>query len=78
MRSLNDYKSKGKLVIENGKCMQTCHVGNNVLPSLHKSFFFNDVLIVPKIAKELVSVAKTIKDNDVTHHFVCFFFSHAM
>lgn len=57
-QQLMEYKGNGKLLIGNGKCMKITKIGATNLPltSNSQSFTLNNILVVPKISKNLVSV----------------------
>ena len=67
MASKNDYKGKEKLVIGNGSKLHISHIGNskNILR-------LNNILHVPHITKNLVSISKFTTDNSVSVEFTHF------
>lgn len=55
----------------NGKGLTISHTGNSFLPSssLHKHLHLNNVLHVPSITENLISVSKLTKDINVYLEF---------
>lgn len=68
----NDYTGDDKLQVGNGKHLSISHVGSSLLPNLS----LPSVFIVLNLTKNLLSVSKLTRDNDVfmefwpTHCFV--------
>ncbi|KAL4563173.1 hypothetical protein LXL04_027209 [Taraxacum kok-saghyz] len=60
-----DYKGDDKLQVGNGNQLSISHVGSSYLPHLK----LPNVLIVPKLTKNLLSVSKLTADNDVYVEF---------
>jgi len=59
----------------NGTGMDIVHVGHSIVSTPDKSFHLNNVLHVPKASKNLCSVNRFVRDNDVfiefhPHHFL--------
>lgn len=68
MASQSDYKGKGKLVVGNGTSFSISHVGSTLLPA-SKPFTLYNILLVPSITKNLISISKFTCDNDVVMEF---------
>ena len=71
LASKNDYNDKEKLVIGNGFKLHISHIGNSKFLSNHsdKSLHLNNILHVPHITKNLVSISKFTTDNSVSIEF---------
>ena len=63
----NDYKGKGKLIIVNGQKLSISHIGATIIDSnaQSKPFHLNNILHVPHITKNLLSISQLTKDNNV-------------
>ena len=71
LASKNDYRGKEKLVIGNGSKLHISHIGNSKFISNHSDKFLrlNNILHVPHITKNLVSISKFTTDNSVSVEF---------
>lgn len=67
----SDCKGKGKLIVGNGSELKISHIGDIFLSSQHsqKSLFLHNILHVPNITKNLISISQFTKDNDVVIEF---------
>ena len=67
----HDYKGKGKIPIGNGSKLKILHIGSsNLMPnSASKSLHLTNILHVPEITKNLISISQFIHDNDVIIEF---------
>ncbi|TXG69253.1 hypothetical protein EZV62_004188 [Acer yangbiense] len=66
----SDYRGDESLMVGNGKQLDISHVGLKSLPSLTKhSIILKQVLHVPEIRKNLLSVSRLVNDNDVFIEF---------
>ena len=65
-----DYKGKGKLTIGNGSQLAIEHVGSSSFHS-HKPLNLHNILHVPEITKNLLSISRFTCDNDVNVEFTC-------
>ena len=65
------YSSTGNVVVGNGQTLDIFSVGHTSFPSRKssKSLHLTNVLHVPQITKNLISVAKFTQDNDVILEF---------
>ena len=68
------FTSISKLVVGNGARLNITHVGSAALKSHnpHNTFLIlklNDILLVPQITKNLISISKPTNDNDVVIEF---------
>ena len=65
------YSSTGNVVLGNGQTLDRSNVGHTSFPSRKssKSLYLTNVLHVPQITKNLISVAKFTQDNDVILEF---------
>ena len=57
----DEYMGDDKLQVGNGNQLSISHVGSSSLPNLH----FPNMLIVPKLTKNLHGISKLIEDNNV-------------
>lgn len=74
----SDYGGTDQLMVGNGTTLPITHLGHSILtPSsvAMKPLHLKHILCVPKIAKNLLSVSKLTRDNDVFVEFYrnCFF-----
>lgn len=53
------FPSSSRVIVGNGSIMQINHIGHASLPPFH----LNNVLIVPNLVKNLISVHKFTADN---------------
>ncbi|KAL4353379.1 hypothetical protein GQ457_06G022380 [Hibiscus cannabinus] len=60
-----DYNGPCKLVVGNGHSLDICKTCHVVIPTRSRSLVINDLLHVPSITKNLISVSKFARDNDV-------------
>ena len=80
MRVSKAFTGISKLVVGNGARLNMTHIGSAALKSHNSNnasltLKLNDVLLVPKITKNLISISKLTKDNDVVIEFtnnLCF------
>lgn len=65
------YSGTSKLVVGNGTTASILHTGTIQVPSLQhsRSVILKDVLHVPDITKNLVSISKFLRDNDAVIEF---------
>uniref|UniRef100_A0A803Q3J9 Integrase catalytic domain-containing protein n=1 Tax=Cannabis sativa TaxID=3483 RepID=A0A803Q3J9_CANSA len=66
-----DYKGKAKVVVGNGASIPILHVGSNSISthSPNKSLLLKDILHVPSITQNLLSISQFTKDNNVVLQF---------
>ncbi|KAI9182401.1 hypothetical protein LWI28_024967 [Acer negundo] len=61
-----EYNGKESLVVGNGEKLNINHVGHAYLPSLNnKNLLLKDILYVPSIEKNLISISQLTSYNDV-------------
>ena len=65
----SECKGKGKLYLGNGNSLTISHVGSSFIPTNTHSLALHNVLHVPKITKNLISVSQFTKDNNVIVEF---------
>ncbi|KAE8693687.1 hypothetical protein F3Y22_tig00110794pilonHSYRG00085 [Hibiscus syriacus] len=65
----SDFNSPGKLLVGNGMPLNVNLVGRSSVYSSSRILLLNDLLHVPQITKNLLSVSKLTKDNDVFLEF---------
>ena len=73
----SEYQGNDKLTVGNGNKLHISHIGYSMLPTYnpHKHIKLHNILCVPDIAKNLISVSKLLHDNDINvefHKSVCF------
>ena len=73
----SEYQGNEKLTVGNGEKLMISHVGNSMLSTSnpHKHIALNDILFVPSITKNLISISRLLHDNDIDIEFkksVCF------
>ncbi|KAL4360589.1 hypothetical protein GQ457_04G012070 [Hibiscus cannabinus] len=64
-----DYAGPGKLTVGNGMRLGISRIGQSSLISSSRTLYLNNVLHVPSITKNLVSVSKLTRDNKVFLEF---------
>lgn len=69
-----DYCGQDQVLVGNDKGLKIHHLDKSIIFSAFKSFFLNQVLHVPHIKKNLLSVYQFTKDNDVYFEFHPSFF----
>ena len=68
------YNGYNHVIVGNGTRLKISHVGDTVLYSPHGKLNLHDVLVVPDIKKNLISVTKLTKDNSCFFEFRSFDF----
>ncbi|KAK9214354.1 hypothetical protein WN944_006343 [Citrus x changshan-huyou] len=63
------YKGNDKRFVGNGQGLHITHVGNASLNTDYGKLKLNNVLVVPKLKKNLLSVGQLIKDNKCSFEF---------
>lgn len=72
-----DYKVKGKLTVDNGQNLKILHVGSKVINShTNTPLYLNNILHVLTISKNLLSIYKFTRDNNVINEIfdICYLF----
>ncbi|KAF3648741.1 hypothetical protein FXO38_18039 [Capsicum annuum] len=64
-----EYMGNDQIHIGNGTGLTISHFGNAILPIVSRPLHLSNVLLVPRITKNLLSVAKFTSDNDVIFEF---------
>lgn len=67
--TLSEYGGPDEIVLGNGKGPLVSHTSNSSIPTFSHSLKLHDVLYVPKLRNNLVSVAKLCKSNRVSVEF---------
>jgi hypothetical protein len=70
----DDYMGSDKIRIGNGKGLSIKHIGTTCLSTPNSQFDLLDVLHVPQISKNLISVQKFTKDTNTFFEFHPFYF----
>ena len=68
------YRGYNHVIVGNGTRLKISHVGDTTLYSPHGKLHLHDVLVVPDIKKNLISVTKLTKDNSCLFEFHSFGF----
>ena len=71
LRDPTDYKGKAKVTVGNGHTLPILHTGYNSIRTLKpsQSLLLKDVLHVPDVTKNLLSISQFTRDNAVTLEF---------
>ena len=69
-----EYVGTSQIHVGNGAVLAITHIGSSSLSSSSKSFTLQNVLHVPHITKNLISVSQFTKDNDCFLNFIQTFF----
>uniref|UniRef100_A0A803PXS9 Integrase catalytic domain-containing protein n=1 Tax=Cannabis sativa TaxID=3483 RepID=A0A803PXS9_CANSA len=67
LENKEDYKGKAKVTVGNGHYIPIMHIGSNSIDTnlSNHSLILKDILHVPSISKNLLSISKFTKDNNV-------------
>lgn len=67
-----DYVGSQQLQVGSGECLEISHTGSVSLPTsfYNKFLHLKNILCVPKITKNLLSISKFTRDNDVVVEFL--------
>jgi len=71
-----DYTSSDQVLVGNGAGLQISQIGSFILTPSKTPFVLKQLLLVPKIQKNLISVQQFCSDNLVFFEFHDHFFSH--
>ena len=69
------YYGKDSLYVGNGESLPILHIGSTKIYSPHKTFILKNILHVPQIKQNLLSVQKFCPDNNVFFEFHSTFFA---
>ena len=69
-----DYTGHDQIQVANGAGLKITRSGKSTMSSPSKSFILNQILLVPEITKNLLSVHRFCRDNNVFFEFHDFFF----
>lgn len=67
--SSDAYTGSDRIRVGNGRCLSIHNIGSTILSSPHRSFFLKQLLHVPSICKNLLSVHHFAHDNEVYFEF---------
>jgi len=65
----DSYPGSDKVLVGDGTGLEITHIGHTTLNTKHKSFHLNQVLCVPNIKSNLLSVSKLCKTNNCSVEF---------
>ena len=68
MNTNSEYSGTGKLALGDGSKLPITHIGHIILPT-SRSLHLKNVLMVPSITKNLISISKFTIENDVIVEF---------
>ncbi|XP_075103758.1 uncharacterized protein LOC142178326 [Nicotiana tabacum] len=63
------YNGTEQIHVENGTCLKIAYIGDSILPSSSRLLCLRNILHVPEITKNLLSVAQFAYDNNVFFEF---------
>uniref|UniRef100_A0A2N9IIX6 Integrase catalytic domain-containing protein n=1 Tax=Fagus sylvatica TaxID=28930 RepID=A0A2N9IIX6_FAGSY len=69
LKQTQEYSGSDSVMVGNGASLPISHIGNIYFHSFGSQFQLKDVLYVPSIKKNLLSVAKFTIDNNCSFHF---------
>uniref|UniRef100_A0A2N9GSE4 Uncharacterized protein n=1 Tax=Fagus sylvatica TaxID=28930 RepID=A0A2N9GSE4_FAGSY len=72
--SAEDYTGQDQVRVGNGQGLYIHHIGSSILCSSNQDFFLKNILHVPSISQNLLSVYQFAKDNNVFFEFHPSFF----
>lgn len=73
LQSFSDYGGPDEIQLGDGKTLNISHTGHTYIPTTIWPLLLPDVLCVPKLERNLISISQLCKTNNV---FVEFFYSH--
>lgn len=74
-----EYPSSNQIRVGNGKGLFVAHIGKTKLTTPHSSFLLNNVLDVPQITKNLLSVQNFTSDTNTFFEFhPAYFFTQGL
>ncbi|GKA87122.1 hypothetical protein Tco_0808833 [Tanacetum coccineum] len=74
VHTLSEYGGPDKIVVGNGKRLSITHTGHSTLPTSSRPLNLDNILFVPQLRNNLVSVAELCKTNKVSVEFFPFHF----
>lgn len=74
LQSYTDYGGPDEIRLGDGKSLKITHIGSTSLPTVHQNLSLTNVLCVPKLRKNLVSIAKLCKTNQVSVEYFSSYF----
>ena len=74
LHTLSDFGGPDEIMLGNGTNLPISHTGHTSLPSQSRPLHLHNVLIVPQLRNNLISVAKLCKSNNVSVEFFPFHF----
>lgn len=64
-----DYTDNDGLAVGNGMKLPISHIGSSILSTPTRPIYLNNVLHVPQIFKNLLSISKITRDNNILMDF---------
>ncbi|KAD3066422.1 hypothetical protein E3N88_34302 [Mikania micrantha] len=74
LHSLSEYGGPDEIVLGNSTKLSISHIGQTSIPTTSRHLKLKDVLLVPKLRNNIVSVSKLCKTNQVSVEFFPFHF----
>lgn len=65
----SEYNGTKKVTIGNGKTLPISHIGSSVMSASNSRLIFKDILCVPNVVNNLLSVHSITKNNSVLVEF---------
>ena len=72
--TISEYGGPDEIVLGNGTNLSISHTGHSTLPTLSRPLNLHNILFVPQLRNNLISVAKLCKSNQVSVEFFPYFF----
>ena len=69
LHNMCPYSGPKKVVVGNGNSLPISHVGDISIPTPHKALLLKDVLAVPKLTQNIISVGKLTFDASCKFEF---------
>ena len=63
VESVQSYPRSNQVIVGDGNALSISLIGKLTLPTHKKPLHFKDILIVPQLTSNLLSIAKFVKDN---------------
>lgn len=74
LQTVSEYGGPDEIILGNGTNLPISHIGSTHITTPQKSLFLRDILCVPNLKRNLISVAKLCKTNNVSVEFFSSYF----